>query len=204
MNDCKPLLHELESPLSLYEIIDRGLTPEEKELYCVGPNKQRRTKSLFYDFNKDGASVFTLQDCRPNHYKIGINGLIVYDMRQLYLGVDDITEWQFIHKFLYDKHQLDSLLKSYDIRPHLENWRNEQRLKVKSNMFNILLDDASDRYSKTKTQSAKYLLEKYYDPATKNNKQPRKEKEEDKRYLVEDHARILESFGVSNKKEKVN
>ena len=119
------LLHELKEPISLIKLIERGLTKEEKELYCLGVNKQRRTKAMFYDFNKDDPTVYTLQDCRPLHYQIGINGLLVYDMRQLYLGVDDITEFRFIDRFLYDKHQWEKMYESFSIKPDIDVWRSE-------------------------------------------------------------------------------
>lgn len=190
------LLHEYSKPINFYELLVRGLTLEEKELYLVTCNKVRKTKAIVSDYNKEGEVVFTLKDCRPSYYNVTANGLIVYDLRQLYLGVDDITEFKFIDKFMYDKHQWEKIAESFEFKDQVKSWRDEQRLKVKSDMFNILLDDANDKASKTKTQSAKYLLEKYYDPKTSDNQQTRKEKQEDKQILVSDHQRILESFNT--------
>lgn len=188
------LLHQETDPLSLTQLILRGLTNEEKELYTVRHNKQRATKGLFYDFDTSNPlCVYTLHDCRPFHYRV-VNDVVRYDMRQLYLGCDDITEFRFIDKFLYDKHQWERLCGSYVFKPHIKSWREEQRLKVKSDMFNILLQDASDVSSKTKTSSAKYLLEKYYDPKTPTNRQSARDKKEDNRLLTEDKKRISEGF----------
>lgn len=184
-------------PIPFSVLVERGLTKEEKEIHLVGAQKQRYTKSLFYEKDPENqTAIYTLFDCRPLHYRI-IRGLPRYDLRQLYLGVDDITEWNFIERFLYDKDQWEKLQASKEFMAHIKEWRNEQRLRVKSEMFDVLLRDAKDVRSSTKTTSAKYLLEKYYDPTTKNEKQPRKEKEEDNRLLVADKERILSSFKVN-------
>ena len=63
----------------------------------------------------------------------------------------------------------------------------------------VASDDALDSGSKTKTSSAKYLLEKYYDPASsnKNHREAKRQKEEDKEKLIvmkEDKARLLKGL----------
>lgn len=190
--------------LTLRELLVRGLTPNEKEEWLVARNKVRKTNALFLETSKESRgenfdSIYTLVDCRPLHYKI-YNGMVRYDLAQLYLGCDDITEHEFANKFLYDTHQWEKMCKNTVLEEYIKEWRKEQRLKVKSMMFGVILDDALDAGSKTKTSSAKYLLEKYYDPNTKNNKQVKKEKDEDVRELMdiqEDRARLLNSLKLN-------
>lgn len=194
-------IFDINNVLPLDVLVERGFTDDEKETYLVGYNKVRKTQGLFIDMetvdrSANMSSVFCITDARPLHYKT-YNGMARYDMRQLYLACGDITEVVFVDKFLYDYSQWEKICKNSVLGPFVEKWRKEQRLSVKSSMFNVLLDDALDPTSKTKTSSAKYLLEKYYDPNTKNAKQKLKDKEKDNADLImirEDEERLSDLF----------
>ena len=74
------------------------------------------------------------------------------------------------------------------IKPYVDIWRQELKAKVRSDMFSVILEDALDPLSKTKTASAKYLLDKYMDPSTATAKKKSKSdnrKELDQKILDE-------------------
>lgn len=200
--DYKNTIFDIDCVMPLEALVQRGLTEEEKSIWLVGHNKVRLTTGLFIDHNTTSlnddnfSSVYTLQDCKPIHYK-NYNGMVRYDLKQLYLACGDITEVEFISKFMYDVAHWEKLCSNKVYNKIITKWRELQRLKVKSQMFGVILEDAHDPLSRTKTSSAKYLLDKYYDPTTPNNKQNKKDKDEDKRKIMdisEDKERILSSL----------
>lgn len=176
--------------MDLDVLVLRGLTLEEKDhFFTVGRNKNRKTKKIFVDYCDDKetntTAIYTTYNCLPLHYKISDNGVVRYDLKQLYLACEDITEQEFVDKFLYDMRQWEKITRGLLFKDLVAEWRKEQRHKVKSQMFGVLLNDALDPGSKTKTSSAKYLLEKYYDPTTKSGKQSVKEKKEENSLILE-------------------
>jgi len=196
--------------LSLEELVATGLSYEQKLNHLVIPRtKQRLTKSMFWDHRHlpnysdevVGRMIYTLSDCRPDYYLLGEDNLPRYDLKQLYMAIDDHTEYEFIKRFMWDEYHWNKLCDTYFFKPVIAKWRKELRHKIKSKMYDVILTDALDVGSKTKITSARYLLEKYYDPASskKDNRQSKKEKEKDNLVLIEDHKRLLEGFKSETK-----
>lgn len=155
--------NELTSPRPLHELIENGFSSEEKLRYLVvGHNKQRLSKGLFWESslgneNRDNV-IFTLIDCKPKHYIIK-EGRPRYDLKKLYLMCHDLTEYSFINKFMWDETQWNKLLDG-PLKDHIDGWRKELERKVRHSMYAVLIQDAQDNGSPTKTTSAKYVLDK--------------------------------------------
>lgn len=172
----------------LDELVSNGLSYEDKLTFLTtGPNKYRLTKGLFWEFSHDyparrDYALFTLQDTGSSYFLIK-EGIPRYNMKKLYDLCNDHTEHTFITKFMWDERHWDKVVNAPLISPHIDNWRKDLRLKIKSSMYDVLLQDALDESSKTKTSSARYLLEKYLDPKT-GKKQTSKQKLQDKEELL--------------------
>lgn len=177
---------------------------KEKHL-VTGTNRQRLTKGLYWDFSYDVPSrrhlaLFTVQDCRPSYFIIR-DGVPRYDLRQLYLLVNDHTEYEFVKRFMWDEKHWEKVSNAPLVKPYVETWRKELKAKVRSEMVSVLIGDALDPDSKTKTSSAKYLLDKFADPKTPASSRKTKDKTEDLKLLneqnQEDWLRVKEMINVN-------
>ncbi len=167
----KGTIFDVECTLPLHKLVERGLTESEKNLWLVADRKIRKSKGLFInldstDRSSNFTSIYTLVDARPLHYK-DYNGMVRYDLKQLYLACGDLTEVEFVSKFLYDASHWEKLCSNKLLmKNHISVWRQELKKNLESEMISVLLTDAVDVESKSKTTSAKYLLEKYLSTPT--------------------------------------
>ena len=202
---------DITKPIDLETLVLRGLTSEEKAHYFLTRNQVRRTKAIFHEYVGNGSSeeldvdvssLYTTYDCNPLHYKKIKNGTVRYDLKQLYMAVGDPTEELFIKKFLYDLKQWERICANKLFAPMIEEWRKELRLKIKSQMFDVLVSDALDPDSKTKTSSAKYILDRFYDPKT-GSKIKKKVTDQDNKEAAESSF-VLEDIKRMKEFRKVN
>ena len=138
--EYKGSIFDYSNKLSLFDLLDRGLTEEEKNYWLVGARKVRKTKALFIDMESDDRSsnfwsIYTLVDSRPLHYK-DYNGMVRYDLKQLYLGCKDITEVEFVSKFMYDQSHWDKICgNKYIYENYVSLWREELKTKLESEIW---------------------------------------------------------------------
>lgn len=130
------------------------MTREDKFL---NSNQVRKTKQLFieYDYlsDKDHA-VYTLARSDKE-----VNGTVYPSLYRYYMETADPTEALFVERYLYDWEQWERICKSPALKDEIELWRNDLRKKVAGQLVSELMQDAFDKGSKTRTSSAKYLLD---------------------------------------------
>lgn len=199
---------ELKRPIrDLEEIAQNGFSNEEKFQFLSSEN-QRLVQPLFWDLviertdrftqEQRNNAPFTMMNCKGLHYIVK-EGYPRYCFSSLYVATGDVTEYRFIKNFFIDQEHWEKALKNRSIRECVEKSREKLRLKLKSELYGTLLADAMDPLSRTSTSNAKYLIDKYYDPSTKNNKVPlKKRKEDDSKILKE--SKLLDTLRESTQR----
>jgi hypothetical protein len=160
---------------------------EEHSKFRVGGEGKYLISSLFYEtsINKDVA-LYTLRDM-----DIVRDGKTYISVRQLYLAMEDITEYEFANRYFGGWNHWKQLSTSPKIGPHVEEWREELELKLRARGMKALIKIAEDG----KADAAKYLIEKGWDKkrgrpsAQEKAKEARKEKELSSR-VMGDMSRI--------------
>lgn len=140
------------------------------------------TQSLFLEpnYNTDYA-VYTL-DGEDKTYK----GVVYPSLKRLYLAMEDPTEYEFATTYLIDWPHWKRLCSNAIILRHVEEWREEMELKIRSIGVKQMLDMSADN-----AQAAKWLAEKGWDKSGAGR--PRKETKERERNIQE---RLEEEFGA--------
>jgi hypothetical protein len=133
-----------------------------------------RTKSLFIEFCHDEANLkyvkFTLKDSEYRGFP---------SLKQLYLSCKDPTEYSFAIKYLGGWKHWQYLQRSPAIQPHIQEWREELELLMRSEAFARLKSELENPQSQASFTAAKTILQKYGDLASAQNKvvgRPSKEK----------------------------
>jgi hypothetical protein len=131
--------------------------------YMEGANY--RTRSLFIEHCHDEENLkyvkFTLKDSEYRGFP---------SLKQLYLSCKDPTEYSFATKYLGGwKHWL-ALQKSPLVRPHIEEWREELELLMRSEAFARLKSELENPQSQASFTAARTILQKYGDLASAQNK----------------------------------
>lgn len=83
----------------------------------------------------------------------------IEDLKQLYLQMEDLTEYAFATKYLGGWEHWKALLKSYWFMEHLNKWRTELELKLKAEALQALIDE-SRIGGKNSYDAKKYLISK--------------------------------------------
>lgn len=125
-------------------MIDKTLFKDEKGRYIV--------QGLFLEdrYNKD-MSVFTF-DGEDKLYK----GKTFISLKKRYLDWSDPTEYQFAQEWLYDWDHWKRLCNNKLLAAHIDKWREELSIKLRSEGINTLINLATEKES---YQAAKYLAE---------------------------------------------
>lgn len=112
--------------------------------------------SLFFEtsLNKDNV-LYTLKD-----HSITRNGKSYHSLKQLYLEMEDVTEYQFANTYLGGWSHWKELCASPKISEHIEEWREELELKLRSRGMKAMIEKASEEKG---TAAAEYLIEKKWD-----------------------------------------
>lgn len=143
--------------------------------YKVDKNKLKDEKGRYYvqglfledRYNTD-ISIYTF-DGEDKEYK----GVIYPSLKRLYLEEADPIEYTFANKYLYDWPHWQRLCKNAIIGRHIDQWREELKLKLVSEGVITMIDLACNKDS---YQAAKYLAEAGWD--IKKRGRPSKEEVE--------------------------
>lgn len=148
---------------------------------------KRYTKGLFVEF---GGDKYTLSE---NDLEDGTPSL-----RRLYVECSDVTEHIFATKYLGGWDHWKLLCQSPLLQPHIQAWREELQVKLRSDAIQRILDEAQDPANKGYMQANRYLADKTYlqaDEPKKGRGRPRKGEENltdmELERLTKDAERIL-------------
>lgn len=157
------------------------------------------TKSLFFEtapYNERQHVVYTLKS--EDH-----NGLP--SLKRLYLEEMDPTEYRFVEKHLGGWDHWKKLQDSEWFKPHLEAWRDELEIKMKSLAFVSIMSEAANPESKNKVLANKFIIEsirriqKNEDLGDKTTRGRPNKSEVDKKAL----EMAQDSFNISQDAERV-
>jgi hypothetical protein len=131
--------------------IDKSLMKDEKGRYL--------TQGLFFELTqKPESAIFTLdgQDkgCENNR---AVRPLL--SLKRLYLEAEDPHEYDFATTYLYDWTHWQKLLANKVIRRHIDMWRDELEIKIRSAGFQKILD----KMEEGDIQATKYVADKGWD-----------------------------------------
>lgn len=148
---------------------------------------QMKTQALFLEYNYHRESTdpapFTLQ---PTDYK-GKTSL-----KRLYLDCSDPTEYEFAIRVFGDWPHWQRLAGAPFFRPHIEQWRDELEIKLRSEAIRTV-KNASDKADIT---SAKWLAEKRWErTGGKRGRPSNEEVQREKKRLASIGAEIEEDAG---------
>jgi len=140
------------------------------------------TQSLFLEIGYTDFSVFTLKE---DHYEY--KGKLYPSFKRLYLELEDPTEYEFATRYLLGwKHWL-RLYQNRQIRPYIEEMREELELKLRSQAFRDMVSlSASEGGNFSAT---KWLADKGWDKRSAGR--PSKQEKERDQYVMD---RVTEEF----------
>lgn len=154
------------------------------------------TQALFYElngYNKDTA-VYTLADNDMEH-----NGVVIYAIKNLYVNMEDIHEYDFATTYFSSWKHWQRLLDSPRVRPYIDTWREELEMKIRSRNIKRMEELASsgDR------QAIKYLADKGWvleQPTARKRGRPSKDEvtgelknqAADAKRVADDYTRIMQ------------
>jgi hypothetical protein len=118
-------------------------------------NGKYLTQSLFLEISYDETlAVYTLdgedKDFKGKHFP---------SLKKLYLEMGDLVEYDFATTYLYDWTQWQKLLRNNMLIPHIEEWREELRLSLRSEGLATMINLAKNEGS---YQAAKFLMDEGY------------------------------------------
>jgi len=114
-----------------------------------------RTQSLFFETNKSKLSpIMTLK-----RYDLERKGVILLSLHRVYMEHSDPTEYAVAMDVFGSWKQWLKLLGNKEIRGHIDEWRIELEVKLRSEAINALAHTAKHEGSKG-TAAAKYLAER--------------------------------------------
>jgi len=124
----------------------------KKEIKWKNDNGTYRTADLFYETQtqKNNDPVYTL-----NNNDREVNGLFLPSLKKLYIEEEDIAEFDFANKYLDGYTHWEALINSKALFPHIEQWRKEMVLKIKSRSLKGIIRDA---VRENKYEANKFLI----------------------------------------------
>lgn len=117
------------------------------------------TQGLFLEIGYTDNSYYTLND-DDKIYK-GVN---YPSLKRLYLEHEDVHEYDFATTYLLGWNHWQRLCNNKQIRKHIDEWRNELDLKLKSAGFKAIVESALDEDGGFQAQ--KYLADRGWDKAS--------------------------------------
>lgn len=142
------------------------------------------TQSLFLEVNYTDYAVYTLKD-EDYEYK----GKLYPSLKRLYLNEEDPSEYMFASKYLLGWQHWKRLCENKIIKKHVEEWREELELKLKSRAVKDMINLCGSENGSF--QAAKWLAEKGWDKRLAG----RPSKAEIERHAAID-KRLDEEFGA--------
>lgn len=115
-------------------------------------NGQRLLRGLFYEetTSKETQPLYTIKDYDEHNLP---------SLFRLYMEMEDETEYLFATAYLDGYEHWEMLCQCTWFQPIVERWRKELQLKLTAKRLKVLIDDSTDITSKSRTSSARYLLE---------------------------------------------
>lgn len=112
------------------------------------------TQSLFLEltYNTEFA-VYSLKD-----YDHTYEGHLYPSLKRLYIEEEDVVEYNFVNKYLANWKQWQRLCDNKIIRKHIDEWRNELELKLRSQAIKDIINISAKEDGSF--QAAKYLADK--------------------------------------------
>lgn len=95
------------------------------------------TQSLFLEVGYTDFAVYTLKDF---HYDY--NGKTYPSLKQLYLEMEDPTEYNFASTYLLGWRHWQRLCENKQLRKHIDEWRAELEYKLRSKAVGMMLESA--------------------------------------------------------------
>ena len=115
-------------------------------------NGRYLTKGLFFELTLPETrkhAIFTLKE--EDHE---VDGVVYRSLKRLYLQYDDPTEYEFAVNELGGWKHWQELCSQSDIAEHIEEWRDEQEIRLRSRGIRDLMSQEGS------FQAAKYLADK--------------------------------------------
>lgn len=140
------------------------------------------TQSLFLEPNYNAEYAYYTLDGEDKEYK----GRVYPSLKRLYLEMEDPTEYEFATTYLIDWPHWKRICSNAILFRHVEEWREELELKLRSIGIRQMLDLAADN-----AQAAKFLAEKGWDKQGAGR--PKKERAESERRVQD---RLAEEFNA--------
>ena len=111
------------------------------------------TQSLFLEIGYDTEkAIYTLKD-EDHEYK----GNTYYSLKQLYLEMEDPTEYEFANTYLLGWQHWKRLKANKMLSKHFEEWEEELELRLRAQGIRAAIDQAADDKG---FQAAKWLADK--------------------------------------------
>lgn len=136
-----------------------------------------RTQSLFWEYRLDNYDYYyTL----AKEDRILDDGTVVPSLYKLYLAENDPTEWSFANKHLHSWDHWQILLNNQEIAAHVEGWRKELQIKLQSEHFEFMKDQARTAKTSSERQAATRWLNDFlkHPKGAKERGRPSKEEVE--------------------------
>lgn len=155
-----------------------------------GDNGHYLTESLFFETNKNRdhrAPVFTL---KPVEHK-GLPSL-----KQLYLSYNDPTEYEFAMNVFGSWQHWELLCSLTWFKPHIEAWRKELIVKLRSRAaqaaLGVLVDPQAP--AATRMQAARYVGDSGWEEKAKKGRPTKADVQKEARRKVESDKHIEDDF----------
>jgi hypothetical protein len=139
-----------------------------------------RTKSLFYELSYVDPSnaLFTLKE-----RDIEAHGRHYVSLRNLFVAMvpNDPTEYEFAQTVFGSWENWEAICKSPFVKPHIQKWRNEVEVKIKSQAIQAIAEEMKSN-GRSSFSAAKLLLDKGWldkDSAAQANKKLKAKEEEE-------------------------
>lgn len=111
------------------------------------------TQSLFLELGYNTQyAVYTLKDEDYNY-----EGKLYPSLKRLYLEMEDVVEYDFATKYLLGWSHWKRLEENKLLTPHIDVWREELELKLRSQAVRDIIDMTADEKS---FQAAKWIADK--------------------------------------------
>lgn len=126
-------------------------TPDKKKF--VDSMGRPITQSLFLETSYDPeTAVYTLKG-----YDHEYEGYKFPSLKRLYLQMEDVVEYDFAYTYLLDWNHWQRISKNKLFNKHINEWREELELKIRSQAVKDIIDMTAEEKS---FQAAKWLADK--------------------------------------------
>lgn len=168
--------------------IDKSLLKDDKGRYL--------TQGLFFEFAQNPANaVYTLDgEDKDNKNNRAIRPLI--SLKKRFLQMEDPFEYEFATTWLYDWEHWQRINANKVLRRHIDKWREELEIKIRSTGFQQILEKAAVDGD---IQAIKYIANRGWDQKAGRPSKVDKERESRIQEHIEEEFRgDLIRLGVNN------